>query len=119
MLSGHCLPKVPGTKSSDDVGRELDPMVRLTIVGASQDAHEVETTVVESNGFNPCWNERFSFALTNPSVAVLAVEVFHCPGAAASKSSICGSAFPIAGLREGIRWAPLRDPRHLAVEKCG
>ncbi len=52
------------------------PFVEMEIMGVDGDHAKYKTRVVPDNGFNPVWNESFSFHIGMPELACLVVTVF-------------------------------------------
>merc|ERR1711964_31389 len=77
----------------------------------------METKVIEENGFNPLWDQRFVFELQHPDVAMLGFEVVSMMAGRAD--TLGAAAFPVSGLREGVRWVPLMDWRFNVIELAG
>jgi len=72
VISGQQLPK-PGGASKGEV---IDPYVVLSVLDPyAQYSKEVKTKVISNNGFNPYWNEVFTFDLPNPVVSHLYIRV--------------------------------------------
>lgn len=113
VMSGHWLPKPVG-KGPQYVN---SPKVRVRIDGVAEDCAQVETKLVADNGFNPLWDERFVFKLRQSDVAILAFEVISVKGI--NSDTVGAAAFPVSGLREGIRWTPLQDWRFHVIELAG
>jgi len=105
----------------------IDPQVKISIHGAAEDRQSAETRRVVDNGFNPRWDENFKFTVRQPLVAILAIQVFHVEASTlnrvkagrVSKEHIASNAFPLMGLRQGMRWASLLDKNHQDIEHCG
>lgn len=87
VLSGHDLPK-PDAMTGNET---IKPMVRVSLCGAAQDRSTLETSRVMDNGFNPCWDWRMTFRVTEPEVAVLAFEVFHVTSASDNRAAAAAS----------------------------
>eukprot|EP00747_Dinoflagellata_sp_TGD_P064680 gnl/TRDRNA2_/TRDRNA2_154008_c4_seq1.p1 gnl/TRDRNA2_/TRDRNA2_154008_c4~~gnl/TRDRNA2_/TRDRNA2_154008_c4_seq1.p1 ORF type:complete len:303 (-),score=54.39 gnl/TRDRNA2_/TRDRNA2_154008_c4_seq1:202-1110(-) len=98
-------------------GEVVDPMVRVMVSGAEADKASFETSVVKDNSFDPEWDEVFVFEVTNRDVALLSFEVYD--QATIGWECIAASAFPISGIREGVRWVPLWDARLKSLDHCG
>ena len=50
----------------------MDPFIEIQIHGIEKDNTEVRRTkVVEDNGYNPVWNEKFRFEIRMPEMAVM------------------------------------------------
>ncbi|KAL7865444.1 hypothetical protein SRHO_G00106910 [Serrasalmus rhombeus] len=66
VISGQQLPKV-----NNKVGSIVDPFVRVEIYGVPPDQATQETSYIENNGLNPCWNETLEFAVHTPELALI------------------------------------------------
>ncbi|CEF61442.1 C2 domain and Phospholipase C,phosphatidylinositol-specific, X domain and Phosphoinositide phospholipase C family and Phospholipase C, phosphatidylinositol-specific, Y domain and EF-hand domain and EF-hand domain pair and Pleckstrin homology-like domain and Phospholipase C,phosphoinositol-specific, EF-hand-like domain and PLC-like phosphodiesterase, TIM beta/alpha-barrel domain-containing protein [Strongyloides ratti] len=65
IISGQYLPKVePG----NDI---VDPYVSIEIYGIQQDKCKQKTKTIKNNGFNPYWNQSFTFPLYCPEMALV------------------------------------------------
>jgi len=72
VLSGHYFPKPPGQSDKSEV---IDPYVEVCIFGAEPDQSKASTKHVSNNGFNPVWNETFTFQVREPELALVAFVV--------------------------------------------
>ncbi|XP_072541725.1 1-phosphatidylinositol 4,5-bisphosphate phosphodiesterase delta-4 [Salminus brasiliensis] len=66
VISGQQLPKV-----NNKEGSIVDPFVRVEIYGVPADQTKQETSYIENNGLNPCWNETLEFVVHTPEVALV------------------------------------------------
>ncbi|KAI4878691.1 hypothetical protein NFI96_001026 [Prochilodus magdalenae] len=66
VISGQQLPKV-----NNKEGSIVDPFVRVEIYGVPADQAKQETSYIENNGLNPCWNETLEFAVHTPELALV------------------------------------------------
>lgn len=122
ILSGHRL----ATRESGYSNRAVSPKVRVTVCGVEEDRQTMETHRIEGEGYEPRWHRHFGLQVREPTVAMLVFEVINtsegvskwnytfCP-----ESRLAYTAFPISGLREGLRWVPLMDNRHHSLEYSG
>jgi phosphatidylinositol phospholipase C gamma-1 len=92
------------------------PFVEMEISGAPNDCERYKSRIVTDNGFNPVWNESFSFHVGCPDVASLIVTVFDVDmfdDANAIGQVVLplggGSSGQTSGLRQGFRSLPLRS----------
>lgn len=99
VIGGNQLPR-PGT----DV---INPCVIVNICGIPADSVEQKTKTVENNGFNPIWDELFTFVVTNPECAHLLFRVVS-PGIS-HHDFIAFSSIPIRHLLHGFRNVCLYD----------
>jgi phosphatidylinositol phospholipase C eta len=122
IIGGHKLPKPSGRRLDGDV---IDPYVCLEISGSlaasspatkvnddHQQLSKVATKVVNDNDFNPYWGEKFVFHLLRPELAtvLLVVRDHKVMGHDMMQPDFVAQyAFPVAGMRQGYRTAPLKD----------
>lgn len=72
VISAHELPSYGQGGITRDI---IDPYVVISIHGVPDDRQEKKTTVVQNNGFNPAWNQRFQFTVNCPELAFVRFEV--------------------------------------------
>lgn len=72
LMSGHYLPKPLGQSDKSEV---IDPYVTITLHGLESDQKRVVSKHVDDNGFNPVWNEKFTFKMHQPELALLSFVV--------------------------------------------
>lgn len=65
IISAQYLPK---SEPGKDI---IDPYVTVQVFGVPKDELKQKTRTIKDNGFNPTWNEEFSFLLHAPEVAML------------------------------------------------
>ena len=53
-----------------------DPYVSVSIHGLACDEHMFKTQVIENNGFNPIWNETFTFRIRYPQMSLLYFAIY-------------------------------------------
>jgi len=105
IISGWQLPKSMSAKSRD--GEVIDPYVKMYVRGLKHDDYKTRTKVVSNNGFNPEWNHRVNFTVTNVDLALLLFLVIDKD--LISADDLIGQyALPLACLREGVRVVPLK-----------
>jgi phosphatidylinositol phospholipase C delta len=66
VICGQYLPKA--NPQGNDI---VDPYVTLELYGIPADLSKSRTRAIKNNGFNPVWNENFTFPLRCPDVAIL------------------------------------------------
>jgi Ca2+-dependent lipid-binding protein len=71
-MSGFQLPKKPGDKAK----MILDPFVVVDIVGIPVDKQSERTRTIENNGFHPVWNQKMTFKITCPHLALVLFRVY-------------------------------------------
>jgi len=109
---GKQIPKPKGATKGDIV----DPYVKLTILGLSQDSNSQSTNTIWNNGWNPLWNETFEFNLVCPELAWLQVSVWD-KNKLSSDTFICENCFPVSSMRTGcMRSIPLFDEDMNSIE---
>ena len=104
VICGMQFPKPGGSKT----GEVIDPYVQVFVKGAPGDEtgkDENVTKVVDDNGFNPHWNETFTFRINAPPLAMLVVRVMEKD--ALSSEFIGECATPVLALKQGLRAVPL------------
>lgn len=106
VLSGSCLPKPKGSRLGDCI----DPYVKVSVFDVfnreKESITEHITSDVKSNGFFPVWGqEKFSFHVTNWSVAMLQFTIFDKK----KDEFIACSSIPVSCLRKGIRCVRFYD----------
>ena len=104
VVCGVQLPK-PGNSKHGEI---IDPYVQLWINGVPSDdtsSHIVETKVIDDNGFNPTWNETFTFHVSAVELATLTLRVLEKDPL--SSDFIGDNSLPLQSLREGLRCVPL------------
>jgi len=121
ILSGHRL----GRRGSRYSNRAVSPKVRITICGVEKDGQTMETHRIE-NEVNPRWHRHFELQFLEPTVAMLVFQVINTSEGASkwkskfrAESLLAYTAFPVSGLREGLRWVPLMDYRHQKLRSSG
>eukprot|EP01041_Mallomonas_annulata_P001699 gene1699-3292_t len=87
------------------------PSVTINVHGATDDYAEVSTKIVERNGFNPIWDEVFTFDVNTPEIAQLTFRVYLQDELLDSKSFVAYSSIPLHCLRPGLRNVPLFDEK--------
>lgn len=113
VVSAHFLPKPENATR----GEVIDPLVQVKIAGASPDVCQHETGVITDNGFDPRWEHRFKLVISRPDVALIIFEVWDQDPV--GREFIAAAAFPVQGLRPGLRWVPLWDYKFQPIDNCG
>ncbi|CAD5226418.1 unnamed protein product [Bursaphelenchus okinawaensis] len=101
VISGQYL---PNADPSDDI---IDPYVCLHIHGIPGDTYKCRTKALRDNGFNPVWNEDFSFQLSCPSVAILQFVVMDFDTTSAD-DFVGEFSIPVPSVRAGYSFVRLR-----------
>ncbi|XP_056451897.1 1-phosphatidylinositol 4,5-bisphosphate phosphodiesterase delta-1b isoform X2 [Gadus chalcogrammus] len=103
VISGQQLPKVKAKKTSI-----VDPVVRVEVQGVPADVAVKETACIDNNGFNPAWNESFTFDVHVPELALVRFVVEDYDSA--SDNEFVGQyTLPFSSLQMGYRHVPLLD----------
>ncbi|XP_067144647.1 1-phosphatidylinositol 4,5-bisphosphate phosphodiesterase delta-4-like isoform X2 [Centruroides vittatus] len=71
VISGQHIPK----PDEDYEGEVIDPYVTVEIKGHPCDESKQSTNYVRNNGFNPRWNETFTFQICLPALAIIVFKV--------------------------------------------
>jgi len=104
VLSGHYLPKPLKKSEKSEV---IDPYVNVFVHGVESDCKKCSTAAVSNNGFNPKWNETFTFSLRAPELAYLTFTVNDHE--MVGKHELVGqTSFPVCALIPGFKVVPLR-----------
>jgi hypothetical protein len=88
------------------------PRVRLKIDGYPADCSSFATSIVESNGLNPDWDEEVTFSLQLSSVDMLLLRVDS------GKDEIGHSAVRVESLRNGFRSFLLRNKSESIIPRA-
>ena len=105
-----CGVKLPRPRNSHK-GEVIDPYVQVFISGVEGDDTSVkpkETSVVFNNGFNPTWNETFTFELNSVEMALLTLRVME-KDTISRDDFIAENNVSVSQLRLGYRAVPLYD----------
>ena len=73
LISGQHLPNV----SSRQAGEIIEPYVKIRVNGHSSDFSDWCSNVVPKNGFNPYWNDKASFLIFHPEIAIVEFKVIR------------------------------------------
>ncbi|XP_069503789.1 1-phosphatidylinositol 4,5-bisphosphate phosphodiesterase delta-1 isoform X2 [Ambystoma mexicanum] len=97
IISAQQLPKE--NKSKNCI---IDPVVTVEIHGVARDCQKKETQVLENNGFNPMWNDRFLFEIDVPALALVRFLIEDHDSS--SKNDFVGQyTLPLTSLKSGYR----------------
>jgi len=91
------LPKPGGTAK----GEVIDPYVKVELHGVPRDEKKFRTKTIDNNGFNPVFNETFSFPVVCKSLGLLYISVWDDDTMA--DDFIAYASVPLTALRPGIR----------------
>jgi Ca2+-dependent lipid-binding protein len=121
IISAWQLPRTASRKEGDELDLNekgvSDPFVRVAIVGAKEDTRRFHTRTVYNNGFNPNFDQTFTFELYAPEVALLLLEVWDKDKF--SKDDLLGYAgCSVSALRKGYRAINLLGKSHNQLEEA-
>eukprot|EP00755_Sulcionema_specki_P008070 Sspe_Gene.5794::Locus_1924_Transcript_1_1_Confidence_1.000_Length_2835::g.5794::m.5794/K05857/PLCD; phosphatidylinositol phospholipase C, delta len=90
-------------------GGVINPFVSLAITGVKEDTlpKPVKTKVIPDNGFNPIWDEQFTFTIRCMHLSFLTLRVHDKSDKGVL--SIAEASIPLPCLRMGHRCVPLRN----------
>lgn len=96
IISASQLPKPGGAQK----GEIIDPYCVIYVNGPN-DNFEVKTRTINDNGFNPVWNQAFTFEITSPELTYV---TFHVNDEdVLSHDFIAFASVPVCCLRPGYR----------------
>jgi hypothetical protein len=104
VMSASQLPKPKGATK----GEVIDPYVKVEVHGVPNDSKNYQTRVIDNNGFNPVFNESFSFETQMKSLGLLYIAVYDSDQFDAD-DFIAYATIPLNCLREGIRNVHLKS----------
>jgi len=110
VLGAWQLPKESGTTK----GEVIDPYIKVKSFGFPEDTKKFRSKVVPNNGFNPQWDETFTFDLTRSDVALLLLEVWD-QDKISSDDFIGFACIPISSIKQGFRTVHLFDKKSNAL----
>lgn len=103
IVSGHNLPKPKGEMT----GEVIDPFVEVHLLGLPVDAVKYGTQVITDNGFNPRWDEAFTFDVSTPELSSL---MFTVSDSDPLRTEFIGQAvIALTNVRKGYRTLQLYD----------
>ncbi|CAG9530654.1 unnamed protein product [Cercopithifilaria johnstoni] len=86
------------------------PVVTIEVVGLTADSTTTRTRPIASNGLNPIWNEKFSFKVHCPEIALLRFYVEDGDFMGPKMDPFIGQAvYPLDCVRTGFRSVTLRN----------
>jgi len=113
LVSGWQLPKESGTPK----GEVIDPYVKIRMYGVPDDCKRYKSKVIANNGFNPLWDEKFTFDVTRSDLAEIVFEVYDQDKL--SKDDFIGySAIPVTSIKSGYRSVHLFDRKNANIEEA-
>uniref|UniRef100_A0A8C9YUK3 Phosphoinositide phospholipase C n=1 Tax=Sander lucioperca TaxID=283035 RepID=A0A8C9YUK3_SANLU len=114
VISAQQLPKLNKGKHDPIV----DPLVKVEIYGVPADNASKETHYINNNGFNPMWNEKFTFDINVPELAMLRLLV-EDHDAASANDFIGQYCLPLTSIQNGYRHVPLLTKRGAVICSAG
>ncbi|XP_053716684.1 1-phosphatidylinositol 4,5-bisphosphate phosphodiesterase delta-1a isoform X1 [Synchiropus splendidus] len=114
VISAQQLPKINKDKSKSIV----DPLVRVEIHGVQADCASQETHFIENNGFNPMWNENFTFKIQVPELAVVRF-VVEDYDSTSQNDLVAQYCLPVTSVQNGYRHVPLLTKRGDVIASAG
>eukprot|EP01062_Namystynia_karyoxenos_P012630 TRINITY_DN14558_c0_g1_i1.p1 TRINITY_DN14558_c0_g1~~TRINITY_DN14558_c0_g1_i1.p1 ORF type:complete len:1158 (+),score=310.38 TRINITY_DN14558_c0_g1_i1:92-3475(+) len=101
-------------------GEIIDPYVEVLLMGHPDDDNHpkaTKTSHVDDNGFNPVWNQTFTFSVKAVECAVLTMRVMdHDFGS--GDDFIAEGSCCLVDLKQGLRSVPLEDANGKAIPDC-
>ncbi|KAM3719440.1 1-phosphatidylinositol 4,5-bisphosphate phosphodiesterase gamma plc-3 [Dirofilaria immitis] len=86
------------------------PVVTIEVIGLPADSAAIRTRAIASNGLNPIWNEKFSFKVYCPEIALLRLYVEDGDFMGPKMDPFIGQAvYPLDCIRTGFRSVTLRN----------
>ncbi|XP_037612883.1 1-phosphatidylinositol 4,5-bisphosphate phosphodiesterase delta-1a isoform X2 [Sebastes umbrosus] len=114
VISAQQLPKLNKDKQKSIV----DPLVRVEIYGVPADNASKETHYIDNNGFNPMWNETFTFDIQVPELAMLRFVAEDYDST--SQNDLIGQyCLPLTSVQNGYRHIPLLTKRGDVICSAG
>ncbi|XP_074478509.1 1-phosphatidylinositol 4,5-bisphosphate phosphodiesterase delta-1a isoform X2 [Sebastes fasciatus] len=114
VISAQQLPKLNKDKQKSIV----DPLVRVEIYGVPADNASKETHYIDNNGFNPMWNETFTFDIQVPELAMLRFVAEDYDST--SQNDLIGQyCLPLTSVQNGYRHVPLLTKRGDVICSAG
>lgn len=100
IISAQGLPK-----SGKELGQIVNPFIEIQIHGIEKDKATACTKVVQNNGFNPVWNEKFTFPIRMMEICMVTFRVYS--KSVFKNHLLCQYSIPISCVRNGFRVLPL------------
>lgn len=97
------------SKNSSDIP---DPYVTVSIHGLPCDQQTQKTRVIENNGFDPIWNETFTFRIRYPQMTLVYFTVFDYDQFT-SNTQLARFCLPLLMIQTGYRHVHLRSRKNL------
>uniref|UniRef100_A0A8R1TTG3 Phosphoinositide phospholipase C n=1 Tax=Onchocerca volvulus TaxID=6282 RepID=A0A8R1TTG3_ONCVO len=111
VISGQYLPKL---SQANDV---VDPYVTVEVFGIPADSRKFRTKTIRNNGFDPQFNETFTFPLHFPDFALLRFCVKDFDSTSAN-DFIGEYTIPIKSIRPGYSHIRLNTGRFRTMDEC-
>uniref|UniRef100_A0A7S2RWD9 Phosphoinositide phospholipase C n=1 Tax=Mucochytrium quahogii TaxID=96639 RepID=A0A7S2RWD9_9STRA len=103
VISGHYLPKPLGKSAKSEV---IDPYVTVQVHGCEADEAKNSTKYIDDNGFNPVWNEEFTYSIHEPDLAMVSF-IVHDFDVVGKDDMIGQRVIPVSALVPGFRMVEL------------
>lgn len=110
VISARQLPKI----DNNPRGEIIDPFVKVIVAGVDADCKQYKTKTIEDNGFNPVWQETFTFDICVPELALLKFLVYDEDFG--KNDFVAYRVLPIPLVRTGLRSVFLYDSKHAKIE---
>ncbi|XP_055346908.1 1-phosphatidylinositol 4,5-bisphosphate phosphodiesterase delta-1-like [Paramacrobiotus metropolitanus] len=111
VISAQQLPKPDGIDGHDIT----DPYVTLQIYGCARDCKKEKTKYIRNNGFNPSWEETFTFTIHDQEMAVMRFEVKDFETSSVNEV-IAHYTIPVTSMKEGYRHVELFDKQDAPLD---
>ncbi|KAK6111234.1 Phosphatidylinositol-specific phospholipase C X domain family protein [Brugia pahangi] len=111
VISGQYLPTI---SQANDV---IDPYVTIEIFGIPADSRKFRTKTIRNNGFNPQFNETFTFPLHFPDFALLRFCVKDFDSTSAN-DFVGEFTIPVKSIRAGYSHIRLNTGNLRTVDEC-
>ena len=97
VISGYQLGRLENEGNRDII----DPYVGVKLYGVKEDTAKFRTSTVKDNGFNPIWNDTFTFRVTRPDVALLMFVVMDENSSLKRNDFVAQYTVPVRLIRPG------------------
>ncbi|CAD5218892.1 unnamed protein product [Bursaphelenchus okinawaensis] len=92
-----CAQYLPKAEPGHDI---VDPYVSLEVFGIPGDEYKAKTKAIRNNGFNPVWNEDFTFKIKCPELAMIKFTVKDFDSTS-SNDFVGVYSLPVSSIRPG------------------
>jgi len=94
----------------------ISPSIEVQVYGLPADTSSFRTSIIQDNGFNPTWNQTFTFILTYSELAVLVIRLDNSDKHAHGR--IGHYSLPVDSMRSGYRIVELYDDNYQKIPMC-